>query len=105
VNTGTNGDGFTRGGDGTLGTTGGNGIASLGRDDDGRMKGRITGFGLTGGGGVVAGADGGGSGITTVGPPVPPEGPGLGMNTGDGNLLLIVLLRPLRRVQSPSRNV
>jgi len=54
----------------------------------------------------VTGADGGGSGMTTVvGPPVPPEGPGLGMNTGDGDLLLIVLLHPLRRVRSPSRNV
>jgi len=40
-----------------------------------------------------------------VGPPVPPEGLGPGMNTGDGDLLLIILLRPLRRVQSPSRNV
>jgi len=54
----------------------------------------------------VAGADGSGSGMTAViGPPVPPEGPGLGMNTGDGDLLLIVLLRPLRRVHNPSRNV
>jgi len=55
----------------------------------------------------VAGADDGGSGITTAvdGPPVPPEGPGLGMNIGDGDLLLIVLLRPLRRVHNPSRNV
>jgi len=54
----------------------------------------------------VIGADDGGSGIATViGPPVPPEGPGLGMNTGDGDLLLIILLRPLRRVRSPSRNV
>ena len=55
----------------------------------------------------MIGADNGGSGITTVvgGPPVPPEGPGLGMNTGDGDLLLITLLRPLRRVRSPSRNV
>jgi len=54
----------------------------------------------------VAGADDGGSGVgIIVGPPVPPEGPGLGMNTGDGDLLLIVLLRPLRSVRSPSRNV
>ena len=35
--------------------------------------------------------------MTVIGPSVPPEGPGLGMNTGDGDLLLIVLLRPLRR--------
>jgi len=55
----------------------------------------------------VAGADGSGSGITTAvdGPPVPPEGFGLGMNTGDSDLLLIVLLHPLRRFRSPSRNV
>jgi len=31
----TNGDGSTRGGDGTLGTTGGSGMTSLGRDEDG----------------------------------------------------------------------
>jgi len=31
---GMNGDGSTRGGDGILGTTGGNGTTSLGRDDD-----------------------------------------------------------------------
>ena len=98
----TDGDGSTRGGDGTLGTTGGNGMTSLGRDDDGWMNGWMTGIGLTGGGGEVTGADDGGSGITMVDPP---EGPGLGMNTGDGDLLLIVLLRPLRRVHNPSRNV
>jgi len=47
----------------------------------------------------VTGADGGGSGMTVVvDPPVPPEGPGLDMNMGDGDLLLITLLRPLRRV-------
>jgi len=33
-----------------------------------------------------------------VGSPVPPEGPGLGMNTSDGDLLLIILLQLLRRV-------
>ena len=54
----------------------------------------------------MTGADGGGSGMMAViGSPVPPEGLGPGMNTGDGDLLLIVLLRPLRRVCSPSRNV
>jgi len=103
----TNGDGSTRGGDGTLGTTGGNGMTSLGRDDDGWMYCQITGIGPTWGGGAVTGADDGGSGMLTVvdGPPVPPEGPGLGMNMGDDDLFLIVLLRPLRRVRSPSRNV
>jgi len=38
----TNGNGFARGGDGTLGTTGGSG-----RDDDGWMYCRITGIGPT----------------------------------------------------------
>ena len=53
----------------------------------------------------MIGADDGGSGIATViGPPVPPEGPGLGMNTGDGDLLLIILLRLLRDASSPLRN-
>ena len=45
----------------------------------------------------MTGADGGGSGMTVVGPPIPSEGSGLGMNMGDGDLLLIILLRPLRR--------
>jgi len=75
-----NGDGSTSGSDGTLGITGGSGITSL--DDDS------------------------GSGMATViGPPVPPEGPGLGMNTGDSDLFLMVLLCLLRRVHNPSRNV
>ena len=102
---GTNGDGSTRGGDGTLGTIGGNGMISLGRDDNGWMNCRMTGIGPMGGGGAVIGADGGGSGTMTVDPPVPPKGLGLGMNTGDSDLLLIVLLQLLRRVRSPSRKV
>jgi len=53
----------------------------------------------------VTGADGSGFGIVMVGPPIPPKEPGLGVNTGNGNLLLMVLLRLLRRVRSPSRNV
>jgi len=54
----------------------------------------------------VTGADNGGPGMTMViGSPVPPKGPGPGMNTGDNDLLLITLLCPLRRVQSPSRNI
>jgi len=36
---------------------------------------------------------------------VPPEGSGPGMNTGDGDLLLITLLHPLRSVRSPLRNI
>jgi len=35
VGTGVNGDRSTRGGDGTIGTIGGNGVTFLGRDDDG----------------------------------------------------------------------
>jgi len=52
----------------------------------------------------VTGADDGGSGMVD-GSPVPPGGPGLGMNMGDIDLLLIVLLRPSRRVRNPLRNV
>jgi len=70
------------------------------------MNCRMTGISPTGGCGAIAGADDGGSGImTVVDPPVPPEGPGLGMNMGDSDLLLIVLLHPLRRFCSPSRNI
>jgi len=43
----TNGDGFMRGGDGTLGTTGGSGMTSLGRDNDGWINCQMTGIGLT----------------------------------------------------------
>ena len=83
--------------------TDGNGMTSLGRDDDGWMNGQMTGTGLTGSDGAVA--DDGGSGMVVVNSPAPPMGLGLGINTGDGDLLLIILLRPLRRFQSPSRNV
>jgi len=62
INGGANGDGSTRGGDGNLGATGGNGMTSLG-GDVGRWM------------------------IVAV--PPPSEGPGLGMNTGDGDLLLL----------------
>jgi len=47
VGTWTNGDGSTRGGDGTLGTTGGSGMTFLDRDNDGWMNCRITGIGPT----------------------------------------------------------
>jgi len=39
-----------------------------------------------------------------TGPPPAPEGPGLGMKMGDGDLFLVILLRPWRSVRSPSRN-
>jgi len=80
-----------------IGTIGGNGTTSSGRDEDGWMNGQMIGAGPTGGGGVIAGADDGSSGMMVVGPPAPPEGLGLDMNMGDDDLLLIVLLRPLRR--------
>jgi len=41
-----NGDGSMSGGNGTLGITGGSGITSLGRDDDGWINCRMTGIGL-----------------------------------------------------------
>jgi len=63
----------------------------------------MTGIGPVEISGVVIGADGGASGMVTLDPPIPPKGLGLGMNVGDGDLLLIVLLRLLRRFRSPSR--
>jgi len=102
---GTNSDGSIIGGDGTLGTMGGSDTTPLGRDDDGWMIGRMIGGGPIGSVGAIAGADNGASGIVMVGPPDPPEGLGLGMNMGDGDLPLSVLLRPLSNVRSPSRNV
>jgi len=53
----------------------------------------------------VTGADDGSSEVTMADPPAPPEGPGLGMNTGEGDLLLMILLRLLRSASSPLRNV
>jgi len=64
----------------------------------------MIGTGPTGDGGATTGVDDGDSGILVIDPPVP-EGLGLGMNTGDGDLLLSILLRPLRSVRSPLRNV
>ena len=54
---------------------------------------------VIGGNGTMAGTDGGAFGILmAVDSPTPPEDPGLGMNIGVGDLLLMVFLRPLRRV-------
>jgi len=47
TNGGANGDGSTRGGDGTLGTTDGNAVTFLGNDDDGWMYCRMAGIGPT----------------------------------------------------------
>jgi len=38
-----------------------------------------------------------------IDPPPAPEGPGLGMNMGDGNLPLLVICL-LKKFRSPSRN-
>ena len=73
MNEGANGDGFTRGGDCALCIMGGSDMTSLDGDDDGV-------FGM----------------VMDV-PPTPEES-GLGMNTGDGDLLLMALLRLLRRL-------
>jgi len=62
----------------------------------------MTGAGPTGDGGLTAGAADGASGMVVM---VPPEGLGPDMNTGEGDLPLMVLLRPLRRLRSPSRKV
>jgi len=51
----------------------------------------MTGVGLMGGGGATAGADEGASGMVMDSPSIP-KGVGLGMNMGDGDLLLIILL-------------
>jgi hypothetical protein len=84
INGGANGDGSTRGGDGIRGASG-----------------IINGGGTTAGG-AATGVGTGDLGIEMANPPDPPEGLGLGMNTGDGDLLFC--RRPLRRERSPSRN-
>jgi len=73
INGGANGDRSTRGGDGT------------------RCASGITGDSGAIAGGAAIGVDDGGLGMATAKLPDPPEGPGLGMNTGDGDLLFIVL--------------
>jgi len=65
----------------------------MGMDDDGWIKGKITGAGPTGGGGATTGADDGG-GNAGVSPPAPFEVLGLGMNVF--GLALNFLLRLLR---------
>jgi len=88
-------DGVTaRGGcsDGGLGGVGMNG----GANDDGSTRGGMVNFGMTGGNEVVIGIDGGDFGMRMVmDPPPAPEGPGLGMNTGNSDLLpfVVCLLR------------
>ena len=82
------------------GTRGSGGISTWGGSTGigvGMDKG-TNGDGFTrGGNDVMVGADSGAFGIVmTVGPP--PEGPGAGMKTGDGDLLLVILLRLWRNV-------
>jgi len=68
------------------------------------MNGGANGDGSTrGGGGAVTGADVGGTGMIAVDPST--EGVGVGMKMGDGDLSLIILLRPWRSVRSPLRKV
>jgi len=68
------------------------------------MNGGANGDGSTrGGGGATTETDGGTSRTMFVVLP-PAKGPGPGMKMGDGNLFLVILLRPWRSVQSPSRN-
>jgi len=55
-----------------------------------------------GSGGAVTGADINGFGMIAVNPPA--EVVGGGMKMGDGDLFLVILLRPWRSVRSPSRN-
>jgi len=53
-----------------------------------------------GGGGAMTGADVNGIAMVVVDPP----NEGVGMKIGDGDLFLVILLRPWRSVRSPSRN-
>jgi len=54
---------------------------------------RSTRGGKSSGAGTIWGNSGFGMMVDS---PVPPEGPGLDVNIGDGDLLLITLLQPLR---------
>jgi len=68
------------------------------------MNGGANGDGSTrGGGGAVTSADVGGFGMVAMNPPA--EGVGVGMKIGDGDLFLVILLRPWRSIRSPSRKV
>jgi len=90
------------------GTKGSSGVATRGGSRGGGsggvgMNGGANGDGSTrSGGGAVTGADVGGIGMIALNPPA--EGVGRGMKTGDGDLFLVILLRPWRSIRSPSRN-
>jgi len=61
------------------------------------MNGGANGDGSTrGGGGTMTGADVDGFEMMVVDPPA--EGMGVGMKMGDGDLFLVILLRPWRSV-------
>jgi len=66
------------------------------------MNGGANGDGSARGGGAMTGINVDGIGMIAVNPPA--EGVGAGMKMGDGDLFLIILLRPWRSVRSPSRN-
>jgi len=83
------------------GARGSGGVAmrggSRGRGSGGvGMDGGANGDGSTRGGGAMTGVDVDGIGMVVVNPPA--EGVGRGMKMGDGDLLLIILLRPWRSV-------
>jgi len=78
--------------DGSIGS--GLGGIGMGANGNGFMRGgKLTGTstGMTGGGGAVTGTDDGASGMMVSPSPVP-NGLGLGMNIGVGDLLLNILL-------------
>jgi len=83
------------GGVATRGGSRGSGSGGVG------MTGGANGDGSARGGGAITGINVGGFGAI-ANPPA--EGVGAGMKTGNGNLFLIILLRPWRSVRSPSRN-
>ena len=91
------------------GTRGSGGVATRGGSRGGGpggvgMNGGANGDGFTrGGGGTMTGADVDGIGMMVVDPPT--KGVGVGMKMGDGDLFLVILLRPWRSVRSPSRKV
>jgi len=91
------------------GTRGSGGVVTRGGSRGGGpggvgMNRGANGDGFTrGGGGTMTGTDVDGIGMMVVDPST--EGVGMGMKMGDGDLFLVLLLRPWRSVQSPSRKV
>jgi len=63
-------------------------------------NGRVNGKGSTMGGGALNSVDNGGIEVMVVSPPAE----GVGMKVGGDDLSFVILFRPWRSVQSPSRN-